>query len=147
MAFILNLLRAAVHTGGPRRLRSKVAQHYFAFSHAYFPDISKFKLLQWKILRAEAWDLYWTVVTTHHHHCYLSYSYKNPCSGLWCLNQNKSSWLYCTGSWRNHNFTSSLKVSVLQLYFKAWQMWTSTSVFIQEIISFEATSQQSENIT
>lgn len=64
-AFILNLLHATLHTGGPRCLRSKAAQQYFAFSHAYFPDISKFKLFLWKILRAEAWETYWTPLWIH----------------------------------------------------------------------------------
>lgn len=65
MNFPLNLLYAVLHTGGPRWLRSKAAQQYFAFSHAYFPDTSKFKILLCKILRAEAWETYWTLLCLH----------------------------------------------------------------------------------
>lgn len=65
MAFILNLLHATLHTGGSRCLRSKAAQQYFAFSHAYFPDTRKFKLFLCKILREEAWETYWTPLWIH----------------------------------------------------------------------------------
>lgn len=58
--FILNLLHATLHTGGSKWLRSKAVQQYFAFSHDYFPDTNKFKLFLCKILRAEAWETYWT---------------------------------------------------------------------------------------